>query len=515
MRALSEHGLGIYFEGKRKARMLPKLDLDAFDDKLTAIAANPKAASIAVWSILLGGSALGLTVIILWMSYNPTAIFAAEVPGRDSVPEGALLAASQAELSGVFKAGDGEPSDLPGYWPNFRGPDHDSIVKEEINLAESWGPDGPEVVWQIEVGDGYAAPAVFNGCVYLMDYDVREKKDALRCISLADGKEIWRRSYELNVKRNHGMSRTIPAVTEKYIVTMGPKCHVVCLDTVTGEFRWGFDLQKDYGTEEPLWYAGQCPIIVDDVAIIAPAGTDVLMMGIDCESGDIVWETPNPRKWKMSHSSIIPMTLLGKKTYVYSALGGVAGISAEGPDVGKLLWDIPWTPKVVAPSPVQSGDDLVFVTAGYGTGSMMLQVSESNGSYSVDVLYETEPNQGLACEQQTPIFHDGVLYSIMPKDAGELKGQFAAYRPDGAQAWTSGNDNRFGLGPFLLADNKFLILDDEGTLTMLDAAANGFKQLDQADILPGHDAWGPLAMAGTRLLVRDMNYMACVELGEQ
>ena len=63
-----------------------------------------------------------------------------------------------------------------------------------------------------------------------MDYDREKKQDAVRCLSLADGKEIWRYSYPVAVKRNHGMSRTMPAVTDKYVVGHGPKCHVACLD---------------------------------------------------------------------------------------------------------------------------------------------------------------------------------------------------------------------------------------------------------------------------------------------
>ena len=65
-----------------------------------------------------------------------------------------------------------------------------------------------------------------------------------------------------------------------------------------------------------------------------PGRQRTLMIGVDCETGDVVWQTPNPKGWKMSHSSIIPMTLLGKKTYVYCAIGGVIGVSAEEEDRG-------------------------------------------------------------------------------------------------------------------------------------------------------------------------------------
>ena len=129
------------------------------------------------------------------------------------------------------------------------------------------------------------------------------------------------------------------------------------------------------------------------------------------------------------------------------------------------------------------------------------------------ILRRTGPEEGLACEQQTPIFHDGLLYSIMPKDAGAMKSQFVCYDTEGNLVWSSGNDNRFGLGPFLLADNKFYLLDDDGLLTMIDAVGGAYKQLGEAQVLHGHDAWGPIAIAGDYMLLRDMNNLVCVDVG--
>ena len=74
------------------------------------------------------------------------------------------------------------------------------------------------------------------------------------------GKEIWRFSYPVAVKRNHGMSRTVPAVTDKYLVALGPKCHVSCLDPTTGKAYWLIDLVRQFGATVPPWYAGQCPL---------------------------------------------------------------------------------------------------------------------------------------------------------------------------------------------------------------------------------------------------------------
>jgi outer membrane protein assembly factor BamB len=129
------------------------------------------------------------------------------------------------------------------------------------------------------------------------------------------------------------------------------------------------------------------------------------------------------------------------------------------------------------------------------------------------VLFKHGPKDGLACEQQTPIYHDGLLYGIMPKDAGALRGQFVCYRPDGSLAWSSGQSNRFGLGPFLLADGKFYILDDDGMLTVIRASRDAYAPLAKAQVLHGQDAWGPICPVGDRMLLRDSTQMVCISVG--
>jgi outer membrane protein assembly factor BamB len=454
-------------------------------------------------------------LLFRWLAVDPARELTRSLPGMDGGPaesERAEANEVQVNLAGKLQTFDGVPSDLPGSWPRFRGADFDNICKDKTKLAEGWPEAGPEVLWSVALGEGHAAPTVFNGCVYLFDYNEASRSDALRCFSLADGKEIWRRSYPLPAKRNHGLSRTIPAITEDCIVTIGPRCHVSCVETATGKFRWGLDLQQDYGTTEPLWFTGQCPLIDDGRAILAPGGPEALLMAVDCKTGEVVWKTPNSKGWKMSHSSIMPMTIQGEKMFVYAAVGGMVGVSMHG----ELLWEIPWRASVIAPSPVLLSDDRIFLTAGYGAGSIMVQNDKTDSGFAARELARNAPQDWLACEQQTPILVDGLLYGIMPKDGGALKQQFVCYNPDsGELVWSSGKTNRFGLGPFLLVDGKFFILDDDGTLTMLAVSKTGYEQLAQHKVLDGHDAWGPIAPAGTRLLLRDSTRMVCIEAGEE
>jgi outer membrane protein assembly factor BamB len=400
-------------------------------------------------------------------------------------------------------------------WPRFRGVDYDNIKKSGQPLIDKFNND-PKIQWSVELGEGHAGPSVYKGLVYVMDYDEEQKADMLRCFALKDGKEVWRRWYNVNIKRNHGMSRTIPAVTEKYILTIGPRSHVMCMDRATGDLLWGINIEKEYGTEVPFWYTGQCPMIDNDKAIIATGGKS-LLIAIDCATGEIVWDTPNTNKLKMSHASIMPWTLNGTRMYVYSAVGGVVGIAAEGPDEGKVLWEsLKWGCSVVAPSPVCFPDGKLFLTAGYGAGSMVFQVSESGGNFSIEKLYEYKPKDGLASEQQTPVVYDGMVYGIMPKDGGTLRNQFICVDPSDFRnvVWSSGKTNRFGLGPYMIADGKFFVLNDDGMLSIVRPSKTEFVLLDQIQVFEGHDAWAPLAIADGYLLLRDDHTMMCLDISK-
>lgn len=458
--------------------------------------------------------AAAASVFMWWAGSGPSKDFELRNPGDGESMRTNTAVSETIQIGESFAAREGQPSLSPGDWPAFRGAGRDNIARGEVDLARQWSPEGPPRLWQISAGDGHAGPAVWKGRVYLLDYDETKKADTLRCLSLDDGREIWRRWYKVRVKRNHGMSRTVPAVNDHVVVTMGPRCHVMAVDPVTGDFRWGMDLEKDYGTKTPFWYTGQCPLLDNDTVVLAPAGR-VLMTGVEAATGRVLWETPNPKGWQMSHVSVMPMTLAGRRMYVYSAIGGMAAVAAEGPDTGRVLWETGlWSQSVLAPSPVIMPDGRIFLTAGYGAGSMVLQVTAAGDTFQVRKLQEFKPEQGLASEQQTPLYWQGHLFGIQPKDAGMLNSQFVCYQPSDCTklVWSSGQAERFGLGPYLLAGNSCFVLNDDGVLTLLELSAAGYRRLARARVMDGHDAWGPMALAGGRLLLRDLRQLICLDV---
>ena len=446
------------------------------------------------------------------------------IPGLDNRPD--VKPISDTAIIGEYFDSVGTIGEIAaGSWPRFRGQDIDNISKDPTPLAESWDTSGPPVLWQTTLGEGYAGPAVLNGRVYIIDYNERRKADMLRCFSLLSGEELWRRWYNVEIKRNHGYSRTIPTVTDKYVVSIGPKSHVMCVDPVTGNMFWSLDLELEYGIQgydkgriTPDFYAGQCPLVEDDVAILAP-GVKALMIGVDCATGEVIWETPNPDSLKMSHTSIIPMVIHGKRMYVYHALGGVCGVSAEADDRGRLLWTTrEWSPSIVVASPVYLGNNEIAVFGSYGAGGARLRIDFDGSSYNAVVTDKHKAAEGMASEQQTPIINDGYIWTVMPENAGLLKKQLVSYQVSDffKPVWTSGNQLRFakGMGPFIMSRDLLYLLDDEGQLFLFRITGGKAELLAQHQVFKAIEAWAPMAIAGRYLLLRDAHNLLCLDIGK-
>jgi len=417
-------------------------------------------------------------------------------------------------VEGELTLGSGTPSQIQGNWSHFRGENRNAVSTETVSLRKNWSKDDPPpILWGLPLGEGFAGFAVRNGRVYILDYDMENERDALRCLSFDDGQEIWRYSYSVRIKKNHGMSRTIPAVNDQYCISIGPKCHVLCVDAVTGEEKWLIDLRHEYDTVEPDWYAGQCPMIVTlpgtekPSVLIAPSGPEALMVALDCETGKEVWRTPNPFGWNMTHTSIMPMTLEGEQTFVYFGEYGLVGVRAAD---GTILWS--WSESfwpnapATCSSPIVLPDNRIFFCGGYRRGAVIIQVVPKADKYETVTLQQLD-HTVFDSEQQTPVFYGEHIFGIRQNDK-----QFLCLDLEGRVVWTSGRQERFGSGPCIIADSMILVLDDDGKLSGLDATPAGFRKLFEVEIMEDFACWAPLAIVNGRLLLRDQMSMKCIDL---
>jgi outer membrane protein assembly factor BamB len=300
-------------------------------------------------------------------------------------------------------------------------------------------------------------------------------------------------------------------VAGQHVVSLGPRCHVACWDATTGHCRWLIDLVGQYGAQVPRWYAGQCPLIDQDRVVLAPCGS-ALLIAVELDTGRLLWKSPNPMGWQMTHASIMPMDFRQRRLYLYCGSGGVAGVSA---DRGQLLFSSTEWPEQFAtcPSPVVLPEGRIFLSSGYGnrTGSLVLQLAtESGESLTAKPILRLAPRQ-FNSEQQTPILFEDHVYGVRKRGGGQL----VCLDLEGNERWNSGPD-RFGHGPYLIADGLIFVMDDGGSLTLAEATPAGYRRLARCQVFEdGRDAWGPMALVAGRLIVRDMTRMACLEVAAE
>jgi len=481
---------------------------------------------------LLAGSA----VIGWWLGLAPVQAPTLSVPGLDD-PAGRKAEDALRRKLQLFEYGELYAKFVfpvavqseSGNWPRFRGEKLDGINHQDIELADTFPAEGPREIWRLELGAGYAGAAIYEGRVYVMDH-VEGEGDVLRCFDFDSAKELWRTGYKIRVPNNHGITRTTPAVTDSYIVTMGPMGQVMCVERGTGKALWGMSLSREYGTRDlsGCWYAGQCPLIEDGNAIIAPAGTNVLMIAVACATGEVVWEAPNRNGWRMSHSSIVPVTVDGTKMYVYCSVGGITAVGAEGELAGKVLWETDeWTSSVLMPSPVVMDGNRLFFTSGYDGGSALVEIVREGESFKPRFIYnfngKRKSRDCFSTYQHTPIYYEGHLFGIQLNSARERKMEFVCVDPNGPGGrivWGSGEDTVFtapkkreAWGPYILADGKFYVMGDTGLMAMFEANTAECRKLGEWQLLEdGHEVWGPMAIVDGRLFVRDYTRLLCFDL---
>ena len=140
----------------------------------------------------------------------------------------------------------------------------------------------------------------------------------------------------------------------------------------------------------------------------------------------------------------------------------------------------------------------------------MLRLRETGGAISASMEY-IHPPDVFGSIQQSPIYYEGYIYGVRPDK------QLVCLAPDGNVVWTSTNANKFGRngGPYAIVNGLIYVMDDEGELTLAEADPRGYLPLAHAKVLDGRESWGPMAIAGNRMIVRDTLKMICLDISEQ
>ena len=394
-------------------------------------------------------------------------------------------------------------------WPQYLGPNRNATSPEK-GLLRSWPQASPKVLWTISLGAGYGGAAVSDGKVYVLDRE-GNNKDVLRCLDLVAGKEQWSYSYDAPGRVQHPGSRSTPAVDGNYIYTCGSFGDLYCFDRNTHKPVWKKNVWKDYdGGSMPRWALSQNPLIYGDSVIVASQTQKAGVVAYDKLSGEVKWASP-ALPGGVGYVSPAIVKIAGDDHLVMITAGARDGSGGEvlgmDPMTGKRLWIYEdWSCRIPCANVTEIGDGRLFITGGYEAGSAMIKVAKKGDSYAVTELYKTDD---FGTHVHPAVLYKGHLYAHCTTNT--RRDGMVCMDLDGKVKWKTGRSPVFDKGGFLLADGLILSIDGkQGILYLVEPNPAGYMELASVKLLDTNECWGPLALVGDKLLIRDQKQMRCV-----
>lgn len=388
-------------------------------------------------------------------------------------------------------------------WPQWGGPNRDFKVPAQ-GIKDNWPSGSPKQLWSRPLGEGHSAILVDGGRLYTMYSS--GNREIIISLEAATGKTVWEFPYEavtqgLNLGEGKGPHST-PLIVGNLIYAVGVKGTMHALDKTSGRMVWKHDLWTEYGGFlEDRGYSPS-PVAYRSTVIVPVGGrSNQCLMAFDQPTGNLVWKNIN---FTPAPASPIIINVGGQEQLVGFGTNEVFGAD---PANGNLLWSHPHKTDygLNISTPVwEATDNLLFISSAYGTGSRAIQLTR-NGN-------QTAAKQVWANNRMRIHFGTAVrLADLVYGSSGDFGPAFftAINARNGQVAW---QDRSLARASFLHADNKFIILDEDGTLAIASPGQSGLTIHAQASVLKNR-AWTVPTLAGTKLYLRDRRTIVALDLG--
>jgi outer membrane protein assembly factor BamB len=403
----------------------------------------------------------------------------------------------------AVQASAGGETDFPAY----RGRNRDGVVPSPL-LARDWNVQPPRQVWPSHaVGGGYAAFAVAGNAAVTIEQ--REDEDGnpeevIACYDTATGKQRWTYAYRALFEEFMGGPgpRATPTIDGDDVFSLGATGQLVCLELRSGKYKWSVNVLKD--NDNLKWGMSGSPLVYDEVVVVnpgaqRPSARGRAVVAYHRVTGKEVWRAGEARA---AYASPMLATLAGEHQVLIFDAEGLAGYDAKK---GKELWRYPWVTQegINVAQPIVLEGDRVFISSGYGVGGAMLQVSQSEGKWSVRALWTSLK---MACKFSSPVAYQGYLYGL---SEGTL---VCLDQETGEPQWRG---ERYAHGQLLRSGGLLLVLGEKGQLALVEATPDGYRQLGYLPRALKGKTWNNPALANGRAYLRNHSEMACYELPVQ
>ncbi|MEM9554503.1 MAG: PQQ-binding-like beta-propeller repeat protein, partial [Acidobacteriota bacterium] len=246
-----------------------------------------------------------------------------------------------------------------------------------------------------------------------------------------------------------------------------------------GGRRWGVDLGAVFKAREGYLGVGTTPLVAATpagrVVSVKVGADDAGVVGFDLATGTVRWRTADARA---SYSA--PVLAASESAAPAVIVPTRLFTTALDPATGRELWRVPFGqrgPSVVAALPVVV-DDQVLLTASYGVGARLLDLSGSAG----DAPTVGWSSASLSSHYPTPVVVDGFVYGI---DGREDVGSAHLRCLDLTTGDVRWSVDGFGIAHLLTDGQRLLIQRLDGEIILADASAEAFRPLARAAVAEG------------------------------
>jgi outer membrane protein assembly factor BamB len=389
-----------------------------------------------------------------------------------------------------------------GEWPQYRGPNHDGISADRINLR--WDGAVTNALWNTSTRNGFSSFAVSGGqAITQVKRTVTGfQKEVCVALSILDGHELWSTViddavYDAGAGSDDG-PRTTPSVDAGAVYVLSSKLKLMRLKAVDGTVVWKTNLLAGYGGTVIAWQNAASPLLDSGLIFVNVNCSRNSLLAIRASDGGLAWRSQESQA--MTHSTPIIADVLGVRQVIFATQQGLVSLE---PATGKSLWYFGYPFQYdmsLAASPV-AYRDRVFISGSYGMGAVAAQVSLTNGAWSVRQLWSND----LASLWMTPICHDGYLYGHFGSST------FAAFKcvslETGEEMWSI---DGFGRGGTVLVNNHLVALNEDGTLVLAQPTPEAYVELGRFQAVAGK-CWNTPALCDGRVYVRSTSQAACYD----
>jgi outer membrane protein assembly factor BamB len=383
-------------------------------------------------------------------------------------------------------------------WPQFFGPQRNGIYLGPA-ISEKWPANGPRVVWQKQVGQGFSGPVVTQGRLIL--FHRMGEREVVESFDARTGAPQWQYGYPTSYRDDFGFDegpRAVPVVANGVVYTFGAQGQLHAVSLTTGMRIWSEDTMKRFSVPKGFFGAGGSPLVEDGRVIANIGGRGAGIVAFDAKTGKVLWTATDD---EASYSSGVSATIGGRKSAIFLTRTGLVGLDAA---TGQVQFQRRWRSRqaasVNAATPLVIGD-LIFVSAEYGPGAGVLRVEGSN----LTELWASD--DALSNHYATSVYRDGFLFGFHGRQ--EFGQSFHAVElRTGKVRWSQ---DRFGAGSVTLVGDRLLIVRENGELILAPASPDAFRPIARAQILPAVVRAFP-ALADGLLYVRNDKTLVCLDL---